>query len=66
MGMTTTSGQNIPTGQLIVDIADTQNKKFIWRGTGSDTLSDKPEKNEKKLNKALTKMFEKFPPPQKN
>ena len=62
-GTSTTTVQNIPTGELIVDIGDTQSKKFVWRGTARDTLSDKPEKNEKKLNKALTKMFEKFPPP---
>ena len=41
---------------------DVKNKTFIWRGTASDTLSDKPEKNQKKLEKALAEMFKKFPP----
>ena len=61
-GMSTTTVQESPVGQLIVDMADVKNKSFIWRGTASDTLSDKPEKNQKKLDKALTKMFKNFPP----
>lgn len=65
MGTMTTTVQNIPTGELIVDIGDIQAKKFIWRGTARDTLSDNPQKNQKKLEKALKKMFEKFPPPVK-
>ncbi len=62
-GMSTTTVQNIPVGKLVVDIGDAKTKKLLWMGTASDTLSDKPEKNEQKLNKALDKMFKKFPPP---
>ena len=62
-GMSTTTVQNIPTGKLVVDIGDAKTKKLLWMGSASDTLSDKPEKNEQKLNKALDKMFKKFPPP---
>jgi hypothetical protein len=29
-------------GQLVVEMADVKNKSFVWRGTPSDTLSDKP------------------------
>lgn len=61
-GSSTTTVQEIPVGQLVVDMADVKNKSFIWRGTASDTLSDNPEKNQKKLDKALAKMFKKFPP----
>ena len=61
-GISTTTVEKIPLGQLVVDMADVKNKSFIWRGTASDTLSDKPEKNQKKLEKVLTKMFKKFPP----
>ena len=43
-------------------MADVKDKAFIWRGTASDTLSDDPEKNQKKLDKALAKMLKKFPP----
>jgi len=65
MGMSTTTVEKIPVGQLTVDIGDAKTKKLLWMGNASDTLSDKPEKNEKKINKALDKMFKKFPPPVK-
>jgi hypothetical protein len=41
---------------------DTTTKQLIWRGSATDLLSDKPEKNISKLNKAVQKMFEHFPP----
>jgi uncharacterized protein DUF4136 len=65
MGSSTTYVDKIPVGNLVVDIGDFQNKKYIWRATASGTISDKPEKNEKTVDKALTKMFEKYPPPLK-
>jgi Domain of unknown function (DUF4136) len=65
MGTSTTTVDKIPVGQLTVDIGDAKTKKLLWMGNASDTLSDKPEKNEKKINNALEKMFKKFPPPVK-
>jgi hypothetical protein len=59
----TTTTYNV--GTLVVDIYDARTKQIIWRGVGTDTISDKPEKNEKKLNKVLEKMFKKFPPEKK-
>jgi uncharacterized membrane-anchored protein len=41
---------------------DASNKRLIWRGTASETLSEKPENNEKKLDKSVEKMFKDFPP----
>ena len=35
---------------------------MIWRGIASDTLSDKPQKNEKNLDKSVDKMLKDFPP----
>ena len=61
-GMGSAQVENITQGQLIVDIADPKAKQFLWRGTGSDTVSTDPQKNEKKVTTALTKMFQKFPP----
>jgi len=49
-------------GTLVVDLFDTQTKQVIWWGTASDTISDNPEKNTKKLNDAVEKMFKHFPP----
>lgn len=65
MGTSTTTVENTPVGTLVVDIFDTQSKKLIWRGQASDTLSDKPEKNDQKVDKAAEELFKKFPPPSK-
>lgn len=48
-------------GTLIVDLYDAKTKKMVWRGVATATASDKPSKNAKKMNKALDKMFEKYP-----
>ena len=64
-GLATTTVENTPVGTLVVDIFDTPTQKLIWRGEGSDTLSGKPDKDEKKMDKAVAEMFKKFPPPAK-
>jgi Domain of unknown function (DUF4136) len=58
----TTTVDNYRVGTLVVDIYDGQTHKLLWRGVASDTLASKPEKNEKKLEKDVSKMFDKFPP----
>ena len=62
LGETTTTVQNYRVGTLVLDMYTTNDKHLIWRGTASDTLSDNPERNEKNLDKAVDKMFKKFPP----
>jgi len=61
-GQTTTTVENYPVGTLVLDFYDTHNKQLIWRGVAHDSLSDKPEKNEKKLEKSVEKMLDHFPP----
>lgn len=58
----TTYVEDYTVGTLVVDMFDTNNKRLLWRGSASDVLSGKPEKDEKKLEKAVSKMFEHFPP----
>lgn len=62
MGSSTTSVREYAVGTLVVDIFDAKSKSLMFRGTASDELSDKPEKNQKKLAKASDKMFKDFPP----
>lgn len=64
-GETTTQVENYPVGSLVLDFYDARAKKLIWRGVSSEALSDNPEKNEKKLDKAVDKMLEHFPPYEK-
>ena len=49
-------------GSLVLDFYDARTKQLIWRGVSSEALSNNPEKNEKKLDKAVDKMLEHFPP----
>jgi hypothetical protein len=64
-GETTTQVENYRVGSLVLDFYDARTKQLIWRGVAQDTLSEKPEKNEKKLEKSINKMFEHFPPESK-
>ena len=61
-GIATTIPESYTVGTLIVDLFDTRTKQVVWRGTATATLPDKPEKTAEKLNKAIEKMFNKFPP----
>jgi Domain of unknown function (DUF4136) len=61
-GMATTTVDTVHVGTEVVDIFDAKTKKLVFRGTAQDQISDKPEKNEKKLDKAAEKMFKDFPP----
>lgn len=66
MSSTMVSGQTttIFVGQLVVDMYDAAQKNLIWRGVVSKTLDPKaePEKQEKNLNKAVTKLLANYPP----
>jgi hypothetical protein len=62
MGSSTTEVIPQAMGNLTVDIFDAAGKHLIWRGTATEALSGKPEKNEKKLEHAISEMFKHFPP----
>jgi hypothetical protein len=64
-GDATTTTENYKVGTLVVDLFDAHTKSVIWRGSSSDTLSDKSDKNIKNLDKGVQKMFEHFPPGEK-
>jgi hypothetical protein len=64
-GDATTTVDTYKVGTLVVDLFDTNSKKLIWRGSSSDTLSDKSDKNIKNLDKGVQKMFDHFPPGEK-
>ncbi len=61
-GQATTTADVYTVGTLVVDLVDSQTKKFIWHGSSSDTVSNKSDKNIQSLNKGVQKMFEHFPP----
>jgi hypothetical protein len=61
-GDATTTVENYKVGTLVVDLFDANSKKLAWRGSSSDTLSDKSDNNIKNLDKGVQKMFNHFPP----
>jgi Domain of unknown function (DUF4136) len=65
-GESTTTEQDYKEGTLLVDMYDGKTKQLLWRGSTESVLSDKPEKNEKNLDKGVAKMFKNFPPESRN
>jgi hypothetical protein len=67
MSTTTTTSETINIGTLNVDLYDVAAKNQVWRGAASKTLGSgkDPEKVNKNLDKAMAKLFKKYPPPVK-
>lgn len=57
-----TTDQPYEVGTLVVDMFDSHTKQLVWRGVATETFSEKPDKDTKKLNKAVEKLFKDFPP----
>ena len=62
MGSASTTVSDYRVGTLVVDMFDAKSKSLVFRGIAEDELSDKAEKNAKKLDKASAKLFKDFPP----
>ena len=61
-GMGTITPQQNVVGTLIVDIYDLKAKQMVWRGVAQGTLNQKnSQKNMQLLDKAVVKMFKKYP-----
>ena len=58
----TTTVHTYTIGTMVVDIWDARANELMWRGTASDTMVENPQKRAQKIDKALTKLFAKFPP----
>jgi len=56
----TTSATTYTEGTLIVDIWDARAGTLVWRGSASAIVSSDPEKNAKKIEKAVRKIAEKW------
>jgi hypothetical protein len=64
-GDSMTTVENYKVGTLVIDLFDAKTTKLIWRGSASDALSNKPDKNIRDLDKGVQKMFDHFPPGEK-
>jgi hypothetical protein len=66
-GTTSTQVRDILVGTLVIDMADAKKGQVVWRGMGVkevDTTA-KPDKRDKSINNAVTKIFKNYPPKQK-
>lgn len=62
MGSTTTTVRQYTIGTVVLDMWDAKEKRLVWRGTASDTVSDNPDKSASKIQKAAEKLFKNYPP----
>ena len=55
--------ERVPVGTLVVGMIDAKTRSMVWRGAASKDLDlgASPEKWEKNLNKAVEKMFKRYP-----
>lgn len=60
MGTTTINEINYTEGTLVFDAYDAAEKKLVWRGTGTVTVKDAPEKQIKQVEKILAKLGDKW------
>jgi hypothetical protein len=47
-------------GTLIVDAWDAERQELVWRGMATAALSSNPDKNDKKIEKALRKIMKRW------
>ncbi len=60
MGSSTTYATTYTEGTLIFDAYEPGDKKLVWRGTGTVTVKEKPEKQIKQVDKILKKLGSKW------
>ena len=60
-GGTTTRSFDVPVGTLAIDLYDSSTHQLIFRGLSADKLSKNSDKNVRKDEKAVDKIFDKLP-----
>jgi hypothetical protein len=62
MATSSTTSTTYQRGTLVIDIWESSGDQLLWRGTITDTLNDNADKNADKINRAVSKAFDDFPP----
>ena len=52
-------------GTFVVELADPQLKKAVWWSVTDESVTDIPDKDVPLIQKIISKMFKKYPPPTK-
>jgi hypothetical protein len=58
----TTTEQTIFTGTLIINMTDSRRNQLVFQGVSSGPISSRAQKNAKRLQRGVNKIFEKYPP----
>jgi len=53
---------DVPLDTLVVDMYDTKTHKLLWRGTVTEPVVKSEDKNDQKIDKAVTQLISKYPP----
>jgi hypothetical protein len=61
-GIATTTVQTYLTGKLTVDMVDARHSQLVFQGSSTAPISSKPERNTKRLARAVNEIFKKYPP----
>jgi hypothetical protein len=56
VGNRTSNSFTFKEGTMIIDVWDAERKQLVWRGMATATVAKDPDKNDKKIEKALKKM----------
>jgi len=56
--------EEVVNGTLVVDLVDAKSESLLWRGIAQKEIDPKanPDKRDHEVNKAVEKLFKKFPP----
>jgi hypothetical protein len=60
-GSMSVDAYDVGAGTLVVDIVDAATERVVWRGLVSGSVTGTAVRNQRKLDKALRKMFKRFP-----
>jgi hypothetical protein len=60
VGSSTTTASTYTEGTLVIDGYDSVNKRMVWRGSGTVTVAEKPEKRNQQVDQILTKLGNKW------
>jgi hypothetical protein len=56
------TAQDIPLDTLVLDMYDGKTHKLLWRGTVTQPVGGSEDKNDQKIDKAVTALIGKYPP----
>jgi len=60
-GVKSVRAADVGAGTLVVDLVDAHSEQIVWRGLATGAVSGNVEKNRKKIDKLVRKLFETLP-----